>query len=201
MQRTRAQRFLLLVELSDCLFERLDLFADIAFVAFRNLDRGRLHHGSRRLGNYLKSALGISAEELSAIMWEFPRPLLTTVLPTAIRRLASDWAAGGKSKQDYRSSNNPLPDFIPGSLFADLNLAEVAIDLSGMSSANLADTHSMTVFAAMREFAPGRVSHRYGVNHRSEHMDSHTDVCRWHKQRISCDHLWRAVRQLRYDAR
>ncbi len=124
--------------------------------------------GSKRLGNYLKSALGISAEDLSAIMWEFPRPLLTTVLPTAIRRLASDWAAGGKLKQDYRAFNNPLPDFIAGSLFADLNLAEVAINLPGTDSADRFDSPAMPVFAAMREFAPGRVSRRYGVSHRSE---------------------------------
>ncbi|MBX9602406.1 MAG: DEAD/DEAH box helicase [Bryobacteraceae bacterium] len=124
--------------------------------------------GGKRLGNYLKSSLGISADELSAIMWEFPRPLLTTVLPTAIRRLASDWAARGKPKQDYRSFNNPLPDFIPGSLFADLNLAEVAVDLSGTNSEDLFDAPAMPVFAAMREFAPGRVSRRYGVNYRTE---------------------------------
>lgn len=124
--------------------------------------------GGRRLGTYLKSALGISTEDLSAILWEFPRPLLTTVLPTAIRRLATDWTAGGQPKQDYRSLNNPLPDFIPGSLFADLNLAEVAIDLSGMGSADRFDAPAMPVFAAMREFAPGRVSRRYGINHRAE---------------------------------
>lgn len=124
--------------------------------------------GARRLGAYLKSALGISMEDLSAILWEFPRPLLTTVLPTAIRRLATDWSAGGQPKQDYRSFNNPLPDFIPGSLFADLNLAEVAIDLSGTGSTDRFDAPAMPVFAAMREFAPGRVSRRYGINHRAE---------------------------------
>lgn len=124
--------------------------------------------GAKRLGNYLKSALGISAEDLSAIMWEFPRPLLTTVLPTALRRLASDWSAGGKPQQDFQSFNNPLPDFIPGSLFADLNLAEVAIELPGSDHADPFDAPAMPVFAAMREFAPGRVSRRYGVSHRTE---------------------------------
>ena len=124
--------------------------------------------GSRRLGSYLKSALRISSEDLSAIMWEFPRPLMTTVLPTAIRRLASDWTAEGVVKQDYRVFNNPLPDFIPGSLFADLNLAEVTIDLSGSGDLDRFAAPSMTVFSALREFAPGRVSRRYGVNHRSE---------------------------------
>jgi hypothetical protein len=124
--------------------------------------------GSRRLGSYLKSALRISTEDLSAIMWEFPRPLMTTVLPTAIRRLESDWTAGGIVKQDYRAFNNPLPDFIPGSLFADLNLAEVTIELSGSGDVDPFSSPSMTVFSALREFAPGRVSRRYGVNHRAE---------------------------------
>lgn len=124
--------------------------------------------GARRLGNYLRGALGISSEDLSAIMWEFPRPLLTTVLPTALRRLASDWSAGGKPQQDYQSFNNPLPDFIPGSLFADLNLAEVAIDLPGVDPADPFNIPAMSVFAAMREFAPGRVSRRYGVRYRTE---------------------------------
>ena len=124
--------------------------------------------GARRLGNYLRGALDISAEELSAIMWEFPRPLLTTVLPTALRRLASDWSAGGKPQQDYQSFNNPLPDFIPGSLFADLSLAEVAIELPGSDSTDPFNAPAMQVFSAIREFAPGRVSRRYGVNHRAE---------------------------------
>jgi hypothetical protein len=124
--------------------------------------------GAKRLGKYLMGALGISPEDLSAIMWEFPRPLLTTVLPTALRRLASDWSAGGKPQQDYQSFNNPLPDFIPGSLFADLNLAEVAIDLPGADPADPFNAPAMPVFAAMREFAPGRVSRRYGVSHKNE---------------------------------
>lgn len=126
-------------------------------------------NGARQLGYYLKSALDISIEELSAIMWEFPRPLMTTVLPTAIRRLESNWSAGGKPQQDYQAFNNPLPDFIPGSLFADLNLAEVAIDLPGTDHPTVTlNAPAMPVFAAMREFAPGRVSRRYGVSHKNE---------------------------------
>lgn len=124
--------------------------------------------GARQLGYYLKSALDISVEELSAIMWEFPRPLMTTVLPTAIRRLASNWSAEGKPQQDYQSFNNPLPDFIPCSLFDDLNLAEVAIDLPEANDAHSFNAPAMPVFAALREFAPGRVSRRYGVNHKNE---------------------------------
>lgn len=124
--------------------------------------------GTRRLSDYLRRALRLSDEELSAILWEYPRPLLTTVLPTALRRLATNWSANGNPQQDYQAYNTPLPDFIPGSLFADLNLAEVVIDLTDPHSTSPLNTSVMSVFAAMREFAPGRVSRRFGVRYRTE---------------------------------
>lgn len=124
--------------------------------------------GTRRLSEHLRRALRLTEDELSALLWEHPRPLLTTVLPTAVRRLTSNWSADGKPKQDNHVFNNPLPDFIPGSLFADLSLAEVVIDLPSSGSANPFDTPAMPVFAALREFAPGRVTRRYGVRYRTE---------------------------------
>lgn len=124
--------------------------------------------GARRLAEYLQSALRLSQEELSALLWEFPRPLMTVVLPTALRRLASNWSAGGEPEKDLKAFNNPLPDFIPGSLFADLNLAEVVIDLAEVVLGNPFDAPAMSVYAALREFAPGRVSRRYGVRYRTE---------------------------------
>ena len=124
--------------------------------------------GARRLADYLQSALRLSQEELSALLWEYPRPLMTVVLPTALRRLASNWAAGGEVQKDIKAINNPLPDFIPGSLFADLNLAEVDIALPNPPAGKPFDVPAMSVYAALREFAPGRVSRRYGVRHSSE---------------------------------
>lgn len=141
--------------------------------------------GTRQLADYIGRALHLSNEELSAILWEYPRPLLTTVLPTALRRLASYWSADGKLHLDYQVFNNPLPDFIPGSLFADLNLAEVTIDLPESDTAHLFNANAMSVFAALREFAPGRVSRRYGVRNRTERhwiapspeFNSVSDIC------------------------
>lgn len=123
--------------------------------------------GTRDLSGYLQRALGLSGEETSTLMWEYPRPLLTTVLPTALRRLASNWHAGGQEGLDYRVNNNPLPDFIPGTLFADLNLAEVAFDLPepDRQPVDAFNRQAMPVYAALREFAPGRVSRRYGIEH------------------------------------
>src|SRR5206468_1901876 len=106
--------------------------------------------GTRQLTDYLRAAMRMSDEEISALMWEYPRPLMTTVLPTALRRLASNWRAGGERNQDFQIRNNPLPEFIPASLFADLNLAEVRIDLPNAVH-DQQNELAMPLFAALRE--------------------------------------------------
>lgn len=124
--------------------------------------------GTKRLADYVRTALGLDSDEVSALLWEYPRPLMTSVLPTAMRRLASHWTAHGVRGADTNIRDNPLPEFVPSSLFADLAIAEARIELP--PSAQIADNESpeMPIFAALREFAPGRVSRRFGVRHRNE---------------------------------
>jgi hypothetical protein len=124
--------------------------------------------GTTRLARHLQYALKIEPKEVSALLWEYPRPLMTSVLPTALRRLASGWSAHKQPKADFIIANNPLPDFIPASLFSDLSLAEVIVELPGADSTSRFDQPAMSIFAALREFAPGRVSRRYGVRYRTE---------------------------------
>lgn len=121
-----------------------------------------------KLEHYLSRALKIPREEVSSLLWEYPRPLMTMVLPTALRRLASGWRANGLIGQDIQVRNNPLPDFVPATLFADLNLAEVQIELPQNSAHGQDEQHGMPVFSALREFSPGRVSRRFGVHYRTE---------------------------------
>lgn len=59
---------------------------------------------------YLRKALRIPSDEVSALLWEYPRPLMTMVLPTALRRLSSGWCWNGKAGADIQARNNPLPD-------------------------------------------------------------------------------------------
>jgi len=125
--------------------------------------------GAARVQEYLEGALRLPSESVTALLWEFPRPLLTVVAPTAARRLVSDWSAYGQSGADYQIRNNPLPEFIPATLFSELNLAEVAIDFPGpRQGANTRDPEVMPIIAALREFAPGRVSRRFGTRFRTE---------------------------------
>lgn len=123
---------------------------------------------TEKLSDYLSRALRLPGEEIEALLWEYPRPLMTTAIPTALRRLLSGWRANGIAGADFQVPFNPLPDFVPASLFADLNLAEVQIKLPHGAAAAKEGTPSMPLFAALREFAPGRVSRRFGVGHGAE---------------------------------
>lgn len=125
--------------------------------------------GTARLQEYLEKALRLPGDVISALLWEFPRPLMTVVAPTALRRLVSGWSTHGQPGTDFQIHNNPLPEFIPATLFSELNLAEVLIDFSGTpQGGNARETEVMPVMAALREFAPGRVSRRFGTRFRSE---------------------------------
>jgi hypothetical protein len=116
------------------------------------------------LARHLSHAMKLDRDSVEALLWDFPRPLITAVLPTALRRLQSQWARMGRPKEDPSAGAGPLPEFIPESLFADLNLPEVAIHLPGSQE----DPETMPVLQAMREFAPGRVSKRFGYRYGTE---------------------------------
>jgi len=120
-----------------------------------------------RYATYISNALRLGMDEVRSLLWEHPRPLLTQVLPTALRRLETGWRADGRIGADYQVRNSPLPEFAPANLFSDLNLPEVEIILP-RSGGVTPDSVSMPIAQAMREFAPGRVSRRYGISHGRE---------------------------------
>jgi hypothetical protein len=128
------------------------------------------HEGRMRsLEGYLRAALRIDAENLQAILWEPPRALLTSVLPTLLRRLESGWkrvtAHPGESPRDYWLSDHPLPDFVPRQLFGELNLPDVEIVIPPQSKNDSAEAFFLPIAQAMRTLAPGRVTRRFGYKH------------------------------------
>jgi hypothetical protein len=118
------------------------------------------------LAAHVAQALALPLDEVLPLLWEHPRPLLTTVIPTAVRRLGTNWRRGPEARRDYQVFNSPLPEFAPAQLFGDLNLPEVAVIVQARPGGRDED-HPMPVAAAMREFAPGRVSRRFGTRHGS----------------------------------
>ena len=117
--------------------------------------------------SYLASALKVEESAIATLLWDHPRPLMTQVLPTALRRLESNWRAWGQSGDDFQVSNSPLPEFAPANLFSDLNLPEVNIVLPQPGN-QTPDEVAMPIAQALREYAPGRVSRRYGISHAFE---------------------------------
>jgi hypothetical protein len=109
------------------------------------------------LGQKIAQALDITESETDTLLWEHPRPLVTEVVPTALRRLATDWTAFGVAHQDLYGQS-PLPDFIPAMLFNDLNVPEVS--LIDPSDPNSDSPRGLPVKQALTEFAPGKVSRR-----------------------------------------
>ncbi|GIF63919.1 hypothetical protein Ais01nite_19540 [Asanoa ishikariensis] len=111
------------------------------------------------LAVWLRRALDIPADEVTALMWEPPRSLLLGVVPTILRRLESNWRASEPGARP----GSLLPEFVTRTLFDPLNLPEVTFRLPFRT----ADDESMPIESALREAVPGRVSRRYG--HRSSY--------------------------------
>ncbi|MFC8296586.1 protein DpdJ [Micromonospora orduensis] len=113
------------------------------------------------LASWLRRALDISGDDVSALLWEPPRSLLLSVVPTILRRLESGWRA--YAPEPGARPGSLLPEFVTRTLFDPLNVPEVSFRLPFH-----ADDESMPIERALREAVPGRVSHRYGYRRARE---------------------------------
>jgi hypothetical protein len=131
--------------------------------------RSLLEQDSTReeLATFLSRSLAINQEEISAVMWEPPRSLMMEVVPTLLRRLERGWRRANSPELELHTARAPLPEFLPRALFSDLQVPDVAVRLPAIGR-NAARTEFMPVAHALREFAPGRVSRRFGVSHGGE---------------------------------
>jgi len=60
----------------------------------------------------------------------------------------------------------PLPEFVPRALFNDLNAPEVTVRIDAQQQDDEDHDEPMRLVQALREYAPGRVSRRFGIRHR-----------------------------------
>jgi hypothetical protein len=125
----------------------------------------------RDLADFVSSSLGCEPAEADRLLWGSPRGVLSVVVPTVHRRLEAQWRSaidpdGGDIRIDY----NPLPDFVPTALFRPLLLPEVEIDLpEGVRLSREREALPfMGVQQALREFSPGRVTHRFAPGNKYE---------------------------------
>ena len=114
----------------------------------------------REFADHVRAALGVSADEVDLLLWEPPRGVIASAVPTLLRRIDAGWGRAGDARARDVSAKRPLPDFLPSALFADLLLPEVEIGESQHDEAVY-----LGVEQALREFSPGRVTHRFAVGH------------------------------------
>lgn len=111
------------------------------------------------LSSYLAKALVVEPDVVQQLCWEQPRPIIAELIPTARRRLVAQWRthlteSGEPGLEDF--DWDPLPEFVPGTLFSNLNLPEVVFRFPMERKAE-----SMPIEQALRAFAPGRVNKRF----------------------------------------
>lgn len=120
------------------------------------------------LRTYLEHSLQIDARVSNDILWEPPRSILLGLVPTALRRLKTRWQKimpdGSEQKgEDFCINHSPLPDFMPMNLFSDLNLPEVCLTVPAQQRNDDETDEFMPILQALQEFAPGRISKRFGI--------------------------------------
>lgn len=138
--------------------------------------------GNRRteFERYLEQVLGLkpNSAEINSILWGEPRALYLEVIPTLLRQLETNWRRVRDNGQEEMWADNtaaqPLPDFVPPALFADLNLPELRLQLPPLPKRSAKETQSedqepmLPLNQAMGEFAPGRASKRFILDYKED---------------------------------
>jgi len=121
----------------------------------------------RRFKEFLSTALLQREETIDLLMWDPPRALMPVVVPTLLRRLETEWRRvtpiNGGTAADFHVPNNPIPEFVPQFLVDDLNLPEVLVITPPQTNAGSERRDEMPIASALKEYAAGRVSRRFGV--------------------------------------
>lgn len=121
----------------------------------------------RTFAGQLGNALALDDDTVDRLLWDPPRALLTAVVPTALRRLETCWSTAAEGvATDYALRDNPLPDFVPRSLFQSLNTPDVQLQVPAPGDTFEAET--LEIDTTIREYCPGNVSQRLGIRRRRD---------------------------------
>lgn len=138
--------------------------AQSALTAARNL---LTDEGIGKIESGLRWSLRVSEDEARSVLFDHPRAIATTVLPTIIRRLEA--VVGQRKLPSDFQWGDPLVDFVPDTLFAPLQTPEVRIELPRAGQIQ-SETKIEPIATSMREFAPGKVSYRFALEGKRERM-------------------------------
>ncbi|MBF6414624.1 protein DpdJ [Nocardia cyriacigeorgica] len=114
---------------------------------------------------FIQRALSISVDDAEAVMWEEPRSVMLSVVPTLLKRLEREWKVLPGSADPGAILGTPLPEFLTATLFSALNTPDVVLAMP--PDFRTGGPETMPVLQALREAVPGRVSRRFGYAHAS----------------------------------
>ena len=106
---------------------------------------------------FVMDALNVGEKQLESILFDPPRSILGSVVPTMIRRLENNFK-NLHGKDDLYILNKFLPDFVTTPLFSELTLPEISFE----DQTNFLD-ESLSFQRGLKEFSPGRVSRYFNI--------------------------------------
>ena len=141
-------------------------------LAMADLIREVLTAGPARehLRGHLRRALGFADDEqgwqeIDALLWTPPRPLLLSVLPTVQRRLRAGWAGEVPDRESHEvRTRTPLREFIAGNLFDDLLTPEVQVLVPTGARDEAFEATLLPAMRTLWELMPGNVTRHFGVS-------------------------------------
>ena len=132
------------------------------------------------LVSYLQQSLALEKSVVEDLLWQPPRPVLLAAVPALLRRIEDKWEMVDEREQitapardgdeepsrEDAGARQPLPAFVPPTLFSPLALPDVLVDMPRWSADNEGKhaTESLGLVQALRELAPGRVTKRFAIN-------------------------------------
>lgn len=112
------------------------------------------------LAQHLERALNLDPADVDAILWDEPRSLMLSAVPTLLRRLTAGWKS-----YDTDAGARPgtvMAEHMTQALFEPLNVPEVTLELPFVGRGRDDAYEQMPVLSALREAVPGNVSKRFG---------------------------------------
>jgi len=107
----------------------------------------------------------VARQHVDALLWHEPRPLLTRVVPTLLRKLEACWKYAypptGATFEDA-GARRPLPQFIPKTTFSELEVGEAVLEFEAFRN-RVRESETVPVARLIQEACPGRVSKRFAT--------------------------------------
>jgi hypothetical protein len=123
----------------------------------------------RDFSRFLERFSGGTRENIKAtiddVLWHEPRPIITEVIPSLLRKLECNWERAYPSAHGAREdagAKRPIPQFIPASTYDELEAGEAVLDLEAFGP-QVRQSEMVPVNKLLFETCPGRVSKRFAT--------------------------------------